>query len=125
MLSVLLLSKIESLGAAYANVPEENTQQAAAILRSTGLHEPIVTNSLRTIGFAYYLGVSHYRVFSPTSLETMFCSKPTAFIYLEHGSESPLANTTCLRQRHAVRVIVKQRLPAILAIWFVPAGAAR
>jgi hypothetical protein len=103
-------------------VPQENTQQVAAILASTGLTEPMVTNSQRAIGFDYYLGSTRYlRILTPSALVTMFCCSRKPFIYVEHGLHSPLADTTCLRRRDAVRVVIPQRAPVALAVWFVPA----
>jgi hypothetical protein len=126
-LSILLMSKIERVGALEAQTPIENFQAAASILSGTGFTEPIVTNSEGPIELSYYLGgLPYYKVLSPTVLNWMFCTRRSAFIFVEDDRQAPAqgpptVNTSCLAARHAVRVNVPQQWAATLAIWFIPA----
>jgi hypothetical protein len=130
VLSILMLSKIEKVGATNAQTPIENFQQAAAILSRTNVNEPIVTNSEGPIELRYYLGGTRaYQVMSPPALAKMFCSTPTAFIFVQDDRQAPAENppitdTTCLVKRGAVGVGIPQQWGSALAIWFVPAEPA-
>jgi hypothetical protein len=127
VLSILLMSKIEQVGAIDAQIPIENFQAAATVLSSTGFVEPIVTNSEGPIELNYYLGgLPYYKVLSPNVLNWMFCTRQTAFIFLEDDRQAPAenpptVNTSCLTARHAVRVTIPQQWDATLAVWFIPA----
>jgi hypothetical protein len=126
-LSILLVSKIEKVGATEALTPIENFQAAATMLSGTGFTEPIVTNSEGPIELGYYLGgLPYYKVLSPNILNWMFCTRRSAFIFLEDDRQAPAeapptVDTGCLTARHAVRVTIPQRWGATLALWFVPA----
>ena len=126
-LSILLMSKIERLGAIEAQTPIENFQEAASILSGTGFTQPIVTNSEGPIELSYYLGGQpYYKVLSPTILNWMFCTRQSAFVFLEDDRQAPaenppIVNTACLTARHAVRVTVPQEWGSTLAVWFIPA----
>ena len=130
-LSILMVSKIEEVGALEAQIPIENFQEAAAMLSGTGFTEPIVTNSEGPIELSYYLGgLPYYKVLSPNVLDWMFCTRRTAFIFLEDDRQAPAENpptvdTTCLVARHAVRVVIPQQWATTLAVWFIPAEPSR
>jgi hypothetical protein len=130
-LSILLVSKIQQVGATEALTPIENFQEAAGILAGTGFTEPIVTNSEAPIELDYYLGgLPYYKVLSPNVLDWMFCTRQSAFIFLEDDRATPAENpptvsTACLTARHAVRVNVPQQWGPTLAVWFIPAKPAK
>jgi hypothetical protein len=97
--------------------PLENTRGVAAIVGRSAPEQEIFSNTLRPVGFEYYLD-RPVRTLPLDELRTLFCERRRAFVYIEHGHHTPLADTACLRERGAVRVGVAHRGTYPLAVWF-------
>jgi hypothetical protein len=114
--AVFTLGKAEDTFSAAIETPIENFKEVAQLTKSSGI-QAVVTNSTKAEGFFDYLGFSRVHTMNPAELKPLFCSNVAPFVYIEHG-RSPLADTTCLRQRGAVFVRVPQTR-SYINVWFV------
>jgi hypothetical protein len=96
-----------------SQLPFENFQRAAEIVRWTGL-SPVVTDSDRPQGLRYYLGEDLLEL-QPESIEALLCQHRRPLVYIRHVAVSPLAEgyraaaaLDCLPGENAVRVRVPQ-----------------
>ena len=128
--SLLALGRAEISSSVSAQIPLENFKEAAQLVNASGISN-VVSNSTKRVGFDYYFGTGRVHFQTPAELQSLFCSNAAPFVYLEHGL-SPLADTTCLRQRGAIPIRVPQQTRSYVAVWLVttvksgehPAGAA-
>jgi hypothetical protein len=115
-IALFTLGKAQTSFKSAVQEPIENFREAGALTNASGI-PTIVSNSTKPVGFFYYLSVSRVHLWTPAELEPLFCSNVAPFVYLEHG-RSPLANTTCLRDRNAVSIRVPQTR-SYIRVWLV------
>jgi hypothetical protein len=130
--SLFTLVREDTVFRAGHSLPIQNFEDAAAVARDAKVSR-LVTNYECVLCYGYYLGRlgRSLELLSPPELEHMFCTDPAAFVYLEYDAApipgrvgatiGPPADTTCLRQRDAVRVPVAQQAPRDTnVVWIVP-----
>jgi hypothetical protein len=120
--SLFTLDKFVRFAAGYSTRPIEAASTAGQIIRGlpgNNLTEPAVTNDF---GGAYsYYALPRRNLMSETgpTLEHMFCTDPSPFIYVELHNYPPYPSTACLRKRGSFPIALAQRHPPV-HVWLVP-----
>ena len=122
--SLLALSgvmRVMDLNSRWVALPIEDMKQVGAIVNKSGV-EPVVTNSHRPQGLYFYVDVGdRLRTPSIEQLQTLFCDRAAAFVYIEHHAAPGRPDTACLSGRGAARVRVNQRSRGrSVDVWIVP-----
>jgi hypothetical protein len=121
-LSLFALGQIDSLARHNAAVPLESYKEVGAIVRGTGI-ALTVTNSASRLGLRYYIG-REPELLTPVTLEAMFCSEQTGFVYIEHLLDAaPHVDASCLVRRGATEIRVPERRGTPITVYILPKTA--
>jgi hypothetical protein len=117
----VVLARFMNFAASFAATPYEAAKSAGQIITGLEASDPRlqVVSNVDLGAFDFYAAPTRVRTLAPASLIRLFCARGAPFVYLQNGVTPRLPSTTCLTERGAFQIQLRERR-APESLWIVP-----